>query len=95
MNYLESLAEMIKPLLPEDAQNLGKSAYLELAALCRIKGAETTNSDVHDIWSVWATMYVPEHKCLQPYEMLAPEDQEKDTPFSEAVRTVAKMKEEQ
>lgn len=90
MNYLEQIAAQIKPLLPEDAQNLDGTIYLYLAAICRIKGGAVTASDVHDLWAAWATTNKPGHKCLLPWQQLDTLDQDKDFPFMCAVQKVAK-----
>lgn len=88
MNYLEYIASRIKAQLPQDLRKYHPDLYLNLAALCRIKGTETTASDVHDFWNATRTAKNP-GTYLIPFEVVHGLDfDEKYLPFVDAIRSV-------
>lgn len=88
MNYLEASAVKIKGQLHEDLRKYDEIFYLNMAALCRIKGADTTASDVHDAWNATRAAARPGHYLL-PFEALGEVLADKYLPFVEAIHTVA------
>ena len=89
--YLDDIATAIRKHIPEgrmpgqDAERL----LLQYAVLLRAKGAEITNSDIHDAWSAWMAEYDQHHAALIPYDKLARDVQDEDRVFSTAVRRAA------
>lgn len=93
MNYLMVIAKGIYLLanpgeytIPENEQPM----YLAYALLCLAKGEETTSKDVHDAWSLWATLTHGQHKSLIPFAELTPEVQAYDDLYRDAIHTVAR-----
>jgi len=96
MNYLIVIAKGI--YLITDAKSMGdtwapedKALYLAYALLCRTKGEAVTSEDVHDAWSLWATLHAPEHPSLVPFEELTTEVQAYDDTYRMAIAHVARM----
>jgi hypothetical protein len=96
MNYLVVIAKGI--FLVTDATSMGDSwasedeaLYLAYALLCRSKGEKVTAEDVHDAWSLWATLHAPKHPSLVPFNELRPEVQAYDEKYRIAIAHVAKM----
>jgi len=69
----------------EDADEL----MLRYAVLLRAKGANVTNSDIHDAWAAWIAARDTNHDALVPYDELPKEVQEQDLVFATAVRRAA------
>lgn len=64
--------------------------WLSYAALVLVKGTVTTSADVHEAWSVWATMRYPEgHRSLIPFDELTPGIQAYDDLYRDAIRATA------
>ena len=94
MNYIDALARNIfdrtlrdgepKEMTPEDAR-----LYRIYAVLALAKGRETTSRDVHDAWSAWRADTMPEHRSLIPFEDLAPNVQDYDDAYRDAIHAVA------
>lgn len=59
------------------------------ALLVLTLGDGATMVDIHDAWALWRKKDMPNHSALIPYEELAPEIQELDRPYMDAVRRVA------
>ena len=53
------------------------------------KGTETTLENVHDAWSTWRDATRPDHPSLVPFAELAPDVQELDRKYADAIREVA------
>lgn len=70
-------SEMPSPL-PDDLLRL----YTLLAL---VKGSDTTREDVQDAWAVWRQITNPAHSSLVPFDQLAPEVQELDRPYMDAI----------
>jgi hypothetical protein len=62
---------------------------LRYAVLLRAKGANVSNSDIHDAWAAWIAARDPTHTALIPYENLSEQVQEQDRAFATAVRRAA------
>lgn len=97
MNYVSGLAERIakQVALDNDTDDIHihpdyNPLYDLYALLCLTKGTNTTNQDVHDAWSIWQNKINPKHHSLRPFSELTPEVQALDTPYRNAIRTVAK-----
>lgn len=93
--YLEQVAQAIwwstgekEPWYPHDEAAL----WLGYAALCIAKRERTTSFDVHQIWSMWATIkHDGHHKSLLPFDHLDATVQRYDDLYRDAIRTVAGM----
>lgn len=84
-NYVDTVVWRLAAALPGcDIELLRLYALLAL-----VRGADVTNEDVHDAWSVWTAASRPEHRSLVPFAELAPDVQELDTKYAEAIRSVA------
>lgn len=89
--YLEDIAQRIRRHIPadrmpdEDAEEL----LLLYAVLVRAKGADVTESDIHDAWSAWISKRDKSHESLVTYEDLPSEVREQDGVFASAVRRAA------
>lgn len=60
------------------------------AVLALSRGPETTDEDVHDAWSAWATKYDPDDDSNIPFNELSNEMKQKDTKYTQAICSVAK-----
>ena len=85
MNYIASIAERLAAALPGCPEDLIRL----YALLVRVKGADTTDEDVHDAWSAWQMVSDPAHRSLIPFDELTPEVQALDTKYAQAIRAVA------
>lgn len=91
MNYLRSLAVLIRAelpqsQLPDDVDDLLFDLY---AVLCLAVGEQVRAVDVHNAWVAWMLTREPDHPSLQPYSQLDQETAAADQPFVEAIRSVA------
>jgi hypothetical protein len=91
-NYIEEIASQIRAEidpanLPDDGLDQLFASY---ALLALSKGVDTSNEDVHDAWSVWATQFDPQNRSLVPFDELSAENQAQDTIFRNAIRKAAK-----
>lgn len=84
-NYIDHICARLAALLPGCDGDLIRL----YALLALVKGADVTNADVHDAWSVWAAVLRPDHQSLVPFAELAPEVQELDTKYADAIRAAA------
>lgn len=57
--------------------------------LVHVKGEQVTHEDVHDAWGLWTLRARPDHASLIPFSELAPEVQELDGPYVDAIKMVA------
>lgn len=89
--YLDEIAKRIRSQIPfGDLPDGDLQKLLRLyAMLLRVKGADTTQSDVHDAWVVWMVERNAEHESLIPYDDLDEETQEQDRVFTEAIQQSA------
>lgn len=85
MSYVTDITGRLADRLPDCPPEL-----LRLYALLVLTtGPETTLEDVHDAWACWREGTRPDHKSLVPFAGLAPEVQELDRPYMDAIRSVA------
>jgi len=91
MTYLDDIAQQIRKALPReiDVPKDADHLFVLYAILVRVRGMATTGRDVHDAWSAWMGMREPSHESLVPFEELAPDVQQEDAPFVDAIRAVA------
>lgn len=89
--YLNDIAAKIRKHVPEDQIPDGDAddLFRLYAILLRAKGADVTQSDIHDAWSAWMVRRKGEHESLVTYENLAAEVQEEDRVFTVAVQRAA------
>lgn len=95
MNYMDEIALAIyhrvegmgpAPDIPDPDD---MALYRIYAVLALATGTATTNEHVHDAWSAWTAGLRPGHFSLVPFDQLAPDVQELDTPYRDAIRAVA------
>jgi len=91
VTYIDELAEVLQQeispdLLPDEDTGLLMRLY---ALLALVKGTDVSNADVHDAWSLWMLTRDPDHRSLKPFAELDAETKASDTPFAEAIRSVA------
>lgn len=93
-NYLQRDAELIQRCLPAGVSTPDDSGGLLLiyAVLMRVKGTETTASDVHDAWSAWMLGVEPDHESIRPFRELDAETRKEDGPFLAAIRRAAELR---
>jgi hypothetical protein len=91
MSYLDEIASAVRGAVPACVEVPDDTCELFVlyAVLVRTCGERTTARDVHDAWSAWMGAKDPSHPSLVPFEDLPPEVQSEDTPYVQAVRTVA------
>ncbi|MBD3004802.1 hypothetical protein [Streptomyces sp. 5-10] len=84
-NYVDSVREALSQKIP-DANGELLDLYTLLAF---VRGSAVTLEDVHDAWSVWRSRTNPHHKSLIPFGGLAPEVQQLDQKYADAITEVA------
>jgi hypothetical protein len=91
-SYIQEIAQKIKDKLDDvDLTGQGLDELFDsYAVLALSKGFSVTNNDVHDAWSAWATKYDPGNVSLVPFDNLPEEIKRQDTPFTLAIKSVAK-----
>lgn len=91
-NYISIISDRIRSCLePEEIPDKGLELLFGIyAVLALTKGADVTDRDVHDAWSLWATLYEPDSDSLVPFNKLADDVQSKDSKFTEAIVKIAK-----
>ena len=81
-NYVQRISDRLTALLPDCDADL-----IRLYTLLALEfGTEVDLCKVHNAWSVWLNATNPTHKFLIPFPYLAPEVQELDLPYVEAIR---------
>mgnify|MGYP001613509231 CR=1 FL=1 len=84
-NYVQRVIGDLADLLPGCYPDL-----IPLYALLTItRGPATTLEDVHDAWSIWCNAPDPKHRSLKPFSELAPDVQELDRKYMEAIHKAA------
>lgn len=91
-SYIRQVAHKIRSLfsnteLPEQGLDELFDSY---AVLALNKGMSVTNEDVHNAWSAWATKYDPSNPSLVPFDDLPEKTKAQDTPFTQAIKRIAK-----
>ena len=90
--YIDVMAERVAYYAKETWSSLDeneKMLYRIYAVLALALGATTTLKNVHDAWSAWRVATVPNHRSLVPFDRLAPEVQELDAPYRDAIHRAA------
>jgi hypothetical protein len=91
VNYLDEIARAIH----RAAEGHGRPTPADLAlhriyaVLCLSVGGATTNEMVHHAWAAWRSATLPEHPSIVPFDQLDEAVQDLDTPYRNAIRTVA------
>lgn len=80
----------IAPALVPDGET--GSLFRIYAVLALAKGERVVLEDVHDAWAAWMSGQDPEHRSVKPLTELAPEVQEADRPYLDAIRAVARAR---
>ena len=73
--------------LPAGSEEL----FILYAVLLRVKGEQTSPSDVHDAWCAWQWPRDASHPCLVPYSDLDEVSRQADLPFVAAIRRAATL----
>ena len=84
-NYLSVITGRLAAKLPGCPTDLLRM----YALLVLTTGTETTLENVHDAWSTWRDATRPDHPSLVPFAELAPDVQELDRKYADAIREVA------
>ncbi|MDW7761104.1 MAG: hypothetical protein SCM96_10765 [Acidobacteriota bacterium] len=89
--YLDDLAARIRGHVPEDRipDADSDSLFRLYAVLLRAKGANVTQSDVHDAWSAWMAKRDGAHASLVAYGDLSEEVRKEDQVFTTAIHKAA------
>jgi hypothetical protein len=89
--YLDDIAAVIRSHIPDEQMPSGDAQDLLriYAVLLRTKGANVTNSDIHDAWASWMAKANDNHESLVPFDELDEEVKVQDAPFAVAVRSAA------
>lgn len=89
--YLDNIAIRIRAHIPDERMPKGDANELLrlYAVLLRAKGADVTDSDIHDAWSAWMANRNKQHESLIAFRELTSNVQEEDRVFTKAVRLAA------
>lgn len=80
-NYVQRVRDQLAARLPDC-----DGALIDLYTLLALEFGTTTDPVmVHNAWAVWRNRTNPTHKSLIPFPYLAPEVQELDRPYVEAI----------
>jgi hypothetical protein len=87
LNYVEQVRAKLADLLPTC-----DPALLDLYTLLALEfGPHTDLVMVHNAWSVWQNRTNPGHRSLIPFPYLAPEVQELDRKYMEAIHAASEV----
>lgn len=89
-NYIQPVIADLARLLP-GCDGILLNLY---ALLAMTRGVNTRLEDVHDAWSIWQNLSDPRHRSLIPFDQLAPDVQELDRKYMEAIHTAATVQHE-
>jgi len=85
VNYIDEIVARLDEKIPGN-----DPALLRLYALLALtEGVNTSLENVHDAWAAWRTATNPGHKSLIPFAELAPEVQEYDRKYMDAIHAVS------
>ena len=92
--YIDDVVERVA----EKTGLKGKGLVRLYALLVLIKGEDVTLSDIHDAWSVNMNYkeanppycYGHDHLSIVPFDQLSKETQDRDVPYLEALKEVAR-----
>jgi len=92
LNYLDDLADKIRAAVqPRDLPHDDTRDLFRMYALLLLaKGAAVDEADVHNAWVAWIAGRDSSHEALLPFDALADDVAKQDSPFVEAIRSVAK-----
>jgi hypothetical protein len=92
--YIQQLADEIRHSTPENLVPDGDtdSLFLIYAVLALAKGTKLSAADVHNAWAAWMSQKDPNHEAIRPYEELSEEAKSEDSPFAQAIRSVARRR---
>ncbi|MBB5854480.1 hypothetical protein ACFQ05_14325 [Amycolatopsis umgeniensis] len=90
-NYLSDLAARVRAAVPSEAEPPADTddLFVLYAILVRVKGTQTSLSDVHDAWSGWIIQKGMQHKSLVPFDQLDASTKSEDSPYLAAIHKVA------
>ena len=93
MNYVDVLARDIYRRTGETDEPSEKDMllYRMYALLGLVVGADVTNEHVHDAWAAWTATYRPDHHSLVPFDALAPDVQDLDALYRDAIRAAVEQ----
>ena len=92
-NYIDQIAMDIHLKAEPGADTwLDLPLYRIYAVLALAKGEATTNEDVHNAWSAWASEYTPFHHSLIPFDELSEHIQQLDAPYTAAIHAVTRQR---
>lgn len=96
MTYLDDVARDIRQAVSPDAlpDEDTSGLFVAYAVLLLAKGEEVTGEDVHNAWVAWMESNGEEHESMVPFGDLPTETQAQDSPFVQAIRTVARSRKE-
>jgi len=91
VSYIDEIAAAIARRIPPALVPEGDtgSLFRIYAVLALAKGPRVVLEDVHDAWAAWMSAQNPEHQSLKPLAELAPDVQQSDLPYLDAIRSVA------
>lgn len=94
MSYIDELADAIRSAVPPDLIPDCDTCALfrTYAVLALAKGQNVVLEDVHDAWAAWMADRDELHQSLKPMAELAPETQEADRPYLDAIRAVSRAR---
>jgi len=92
MTYIDDLAAQIQNALPTAALPEGDTSDLFriYAVLLLVKGKDVTREDVHNAWVAWMVTKGEVHESMVPFAELSPDTKDEDSPFVDAIRSVAR-----
>ena len=85
INYVDQIVAALAERLDDCEIDLLR----QYALLVLVTGEQTTEQDAHDAWAAWRTATNPRHRLLVPFHHLTAEAQALNTPYADAIRTVA------
>jgi hypothetical protein len=90
--YIDRIAEAVYGELHagRPLPDVQRGLYLGYAVLVLVAGDAVDLEDVHNAWAAWAARHEPGSRALRPFAELPPEVQERDAPFRDAIRRVAR-----
>lgn len=95
MTYIDEIARAVFRLSEQsdDVPAADEMAlYRIYAVLVLTTGQATTNEHVHDAWAAWRATTRPDHRSIVPFASLAPDVQDLDAPYRDAIRAVAESR---
>lgn len=87
MTYVEQALKVLNRTCPGLDPELARL----YALLALTRGTRTSLQDVHDAWAVWRNNTQPDHPSLVPFDQLAPEAQELDRAYMDAIHHTARQ----